>query len=1103
MVTTRRELEEAIAAQERLRGVVPDEVIDATIEALQAQLAARFQGSRPHRERRFVTVLFADVSGYTAMSSGMDAEDVSDTFELLWSRIDRALTAHNGRIDKHIGDAVMAVWGGEVAREDDAEQAIRAALDVQAAIAELNPALGSSHDIAVRIGINTGPVLMGDVATTGEFTATGDTVNVAARLEQAALPGSILISHDTYRHVRGIFSVTEQPPLEVKGKDETLVTYEVVAAMPRPFRLEMRGVDGVEARMIGRDDELAQLKLAMESVFEGGSLKLVTIVGEAGIGKSRLLYEFEDWLRIQPRDVRLFQGRADQQRELVPYALVRDVFFNRFEISENDSAVDAVGRLEAACVAYLGEAGSERAHLIAHLVGFDMASSPHVGGILDDSRQLRDRGLAAVGEVVRAMTVGMPGVILLEDVHWADRASLEAVEQVMMACRDAPLAVVALARPLLFERRPDWGDVVLHGERIDLGPLPPDVTGHLVAEVLKMVHDLPDVVRDTIVAAADGNPFYVEELVKTLLETGAIVKGVASWVVEPGRLADLKVPETLTGVLQARLDRLEPEDRETLQRASVIGRVFWDVPVADAARVTGHAHSTNVGDVDRCLESLRGRELVFQHHDSAFVGTREFIFKHALLRDVTYESVLKKLRRMYHAAVARWLEAQPEAESRAGMIGHHFELAEEGAAAAGWFVRAGDQARRRYANEDALTYYRRALELGELEARDQLAVFDGLGEVSMLVARYDEAMDANRSMFDAAEEVGDVVAQARALTGVAFVLGRRGANRDALQTALRAEALLRDSPAATAADLVDALLGTGWLLVKTGDLSAALEHASEALRLARNGGERRGTARSLNLLSYTETALGDDQGALAHLEEAVAIDRERGDRRSEAGSLINLGEAVRARGDYAEAARHYRTALDIQRQLGDRDMEAVSLSNLGGAYVGLGEYADASTVLAEALGAFRDAGASEYVGETHRFLAETYLGLGNAAAALDSARLALASGTEAASPEQIGHAWRVLGRIAGALGTPVTPGVGDSQCDADQCFAAADGVFAEAQLDRDRALNLVDWARHGASSAPADADRRWSEARAILDHLGLEVLVAELDAERSPAPEAS
>ncbi len=312
-----------ITAIEAQRTTLGDAVVDAALSSMREKLAKlKAQVTPTKQQRKQVTVLFAGVSGFTAMSETMDAEQVSDVVNALWRRIDAAITARGGMIDKHIGDAVMALWGVDAAREDDPERAMRAALAMQAELA----AFREERDIqlAMRIGINTGPALLGEVRP-GEFTATGNTVNLASRMEHAAPVGGILIAHDAYRHARGIFDVQPQEPLKVKGKTELVRTHIVQRAKPHTFRVTTRGIEGIETRMVGRNAELLALQNVLFDVTKNVETCVVTIVGEAGVGKSRLLHEFDAWAKLLPNSITRLKGRTTPEMQNSPYSIVRDM----------------------------------------------------------------------------------------------------------------------------------------------------------------------------------------------------------------------------------------------------------------------------------------------------------------------------------------------------------------------------------------------------------------------------------------------------------------------------------------------------------------------------------------------------------------------------------------------------------------------------------------------------------------------------------------------------------------------------------------------------------------------------------------------------------
>ena len=571
----------AIEAQEAMRSILGDSVVDTTLGVLRDQLdefEKQFtqQDLANQARRKLVTVLFADVSGFTAFSENMDAEDVANLVNHLWIRADRIIFEYGGHIDKHIGDAVMAIWGGDTAREDDAERAIRAALKMQEVFKENVGQL----PIRMKVGINSGQVLLSAIGTQGEFTAMGDTVNTASRLVTSVNPGEILISHDTYQLVRGLFDIQIQSLITVKGKREPLQTYIVQRVRPRAFRIGRRGIEGVTTRMVGRGAEFQILQNTLQQSVRDCRVTVAIVKGEAGLGKSRLIYEFEAWLDSHPTEFYLFKGRADEETMSLPYSLLRDVFSERFNIRDSDSQAEARGKLVAGIASMIGPKSEEQAAFIGEMLGFDFSESDYVRGIRNDARQIRDRSFRNIAQFFAKLTMDSPIVLLLDDIHWADNGSLELIEYLAKLETNLPIFILCTTRPRLDESHPNWGRdfplcTIIPIKSLDLG-----ASRELVTEILQNVSDLPQELVETVAKNAEGNPFYLEELIKVLIEDGVIVKGEGTWQIVPHQLTKLRVPATLTGVLQARLDRLPPTESEVLERAAVIGRTFWDAAVA-------------------------------------------------------------------------------------------------------------------------------------------------------------------------------------------------------------------------------------------------------------------------------------------------------------------------------------------------------------------------------------------------------------------------------------------------------------------------------------------------------------------------------------------
>lgn len=1111
--TARKErelLERAINALDSRRLDLGDEVVDAALSSMRGRLAeleARERATQEPQQRKLVTVLFADVSGFTAMADSMDHEIVSSVINSLWSRVDRSVLDQGGRIDKHIGDAIMALFGTPTAREDDAERAVRSALQIQSEVREWKREQSESlpeyraqvQGIQLRIGINTGPALLGTIGTLGEYTAIGDTVNLASRLEHAAPVGGILISHNTHRHVRGIFNTTALEPITVRGKSEPIQVYTVNGVRPRSFRDTTRGVEGVETRTIGREEELAQMKSAFSRMAENRQTHLVNLVAEAGTGKSRVLFEFGKWLDAQDPPVILFKGRATQETYQIPYSLLRGILSASFEIQENDPAATARQKLERGISRSTSdkENAVQYAHFIGHLIGLDYSTSPHLKGILGDARQIRDRAFHYSTQVIAEIAQRQPMVIFLEDIHWADSGSLDFFEYLMNTRPDLSLLVIGLMRAALFESRPDWGKGPHQSLTLNLLPLSDVDTRRLIAEILQKVPKIPEALIEMIVAKAEGSPFYVEELIRTLIEGGVVIRGEEQWSVEMDRLSSLKVPATLTGLLQSRLDGLKADVRETLQQASVVGRIFWTDIVENMRNPEFQNAESSVPVIDK-LAVLRAKELVYRYEESGSRQALEFIFKNQILHDVTYESVLLRLRPIYHTQAAEGLikVGGERADEYAGRVGEHYERAGERTKAAEWYARAGRKAQSTYASDLAINYYQKALafleQYGSAEhLRLKLEAYLSLGEVLNWQARYMDAAETYRAMLKFAGETDDPLAQSQALHGLATSLGYLGDNRAALESAIRAETLARSAGAKP--ELARALWAQGSSRYRLGESQAAMslaEQASAIFEALDNQGEM---ARCLNLLGAAHYVSGRFDRAEEYWENALNIFQRLSNRQQGMDLLSNLGVIADARGDFGTAFQRYDSALSIAREIGYRDGEIVFLTNRGGAQTALGKHEAAEADLRQAIQMAGVTG-SWCLPLTFNYRAEALIGLGRYEEAFYSARQALALGEEDKAPEYIGMAWRTLGMICDKIGDVVRFSDWETrkmtEFDAETCFARSVKVFVEAEIEMERARTLREWARYKFKQDQREpAEKLWLEAREIFAGLGAQMEV--------------
>ena len=881
--------------------------------------AAQPAAPAPARSLKQVTILFLDVVGSTTSSQDFDLEEIHAEIDDALADCIRIVEEHRGRLFRYVGDSILAAFGADEAEEDDAERAVHSGLALLAEVrlqgdkADRHPGSGG---LDVRVGIHTGRVLLGG-EDSAEGSIRGIAVNIAVRMAQSAPRGGLQISHDTYRHVRGMFDVTAAPPVAVNGISATIRSYLVERAWKRSFRSANRGIDGLETRLIGRVAELARLTSAYEAVLADGQLSVVSLVGEAGLGKSRLLLEFDHWLELRPEGVWLFHGRARPHGRNIPYGLLRDVFAWRFEILDSDSQALAQAKLARGFEALFGKRAEEQTSLIGELIGLDYSQSPYILGIAQDARQIRDRAFHAVAQYFRLLhqSTGAPIVLLLDDLHWADDGSLDLINHLQRAARDLPMMVLCSARQTLYERRTLWGSGQSIHERIDVGPLSKRSSRELADALLARLDPVPAGLRELLTGSAEGNPFFVEELLGMLIDDGVILTHSPDdperWHMVPDRLPDVRVPSTLTGLLQARLDGLPPTERAALQEASVIGHVFWDETLR-------HIDS----DATKALDGLTRRELVQERETSAFEGVREYVFKHHLLHQVTYDSAPKRNRQAQHRLTAQWLATRrgERASAYDGMIAEHYERAGDAANAAIYLRRAGEDAAKAYANDAALDYLGRALILvPEREAETRFALIRSQAYVLGRTGQRLEQAAAIASLEGCADTLNDD-------TRRALVLGMRAqyeAETGDLAAACASAAMateLADS-AGTPEAALGALIEWTNVLQRRVDRSEAFLMAERCLALSRIAGKKSAEGIALNQLAVASAGSGRYSLARTYAEQALQLTRDLGDRSVECVVLYVLGDIERGVGNFGIAMERLDTGLQASRDIGWRVME--------------------------------------------------------------------------------------------------------------------------------------------------------------------------------------
>ena len=934
-------LRAAITALESQRALLGDAVVDVAVAPLRAQLAALeaeaspppppAPAAQPEQVLRVVSILFLDIVGSTTLVRQLDAEETHEVMDGALARFTAIVQQHGGKVLQYAGDNLLAAFGADEAQEHDAERAVQTGLALLAEGRRLGEAVRREHgyaDFDVRVGVHTGSVLLGG-GVDAEGTIRGMPVNIAARMEQTAPIGGMRISHGTWQQVRGVFDMEAQAPIAVKGVDAPVRSYLVLRAKPRAFRTTTRGIEGVATRMVGRETELERLQAGFERLFARRRLEILTVVAEAGVGKSRLLYEFTDWAETRPERYYVFQGRADPRTQNQPFGLLRDVLAWRLQIADTDRVEVAKFKIEQGIGRLFVEddgpdLAQAHAHLLGHLIGLDFSDSPHVRGILDDPKQIRTRAFHAAAQAFRRFSAmgDLPIVLQLDDLHWSDDGSLEFLKHVAHVNQDVPMLIVCLTRPSLFERRPDLDELFEPARRIVLSPFDAGMSRQLAEELLKRLPEIPDALRDLLVGRAAGNPFYMEELVKMLIDRGALAVGEDAWSLRnPDQSLGDRVPSTLVGILQARLDGLPAAERTALQQASVVGMVFWEEALAalDAEAI-------------RELPALEKRELALPQVETSLDGVSEYVFKHQILHEVTYDTLLKRTRQPLHARAAAWF-AGLKGVRAAGYLGAaawHYERAGDPARASEYYTRAAEEARRRYAHEATLNATAHALRLLDGDDATTLAtrwrLLDTRERTYELLGRRAEQRADLDALQDLASRLADDARLAEVATRRSVLAGRSGdipGQESAAREGLALAERCGDTPLR-----LNAMRLLADALARLGDLSAGEALARKGLDEARALRLPGPESRFLNALSVIAAQRNDTILLLTTSQQATALRRALGDRRNEAIGLASLGAAWLDLGAFTQARSDLEECLRLMRAMGDRVLEPLSMANL-------------------------------------------------------------------------------------------------------------------------------------------------------------------------------
>lgn len=1020
-------------------------------------------------EQREVTVLFLDIENYTNMSRGLENEDVYNFINEAMKLFVNVLKKYGGVVDKFTGNGLMALFGAPVAHENDPELAVRSGLEMLEQLIPLQQQVQATHGLKLqaRIGINTGTAIAGQLGSNlhQEYTVIGNTVNLAARLESSAEPGTVLVSEETYRRTQAFFNYAPVPGLRLKGITEPVTGYRPLNLRRKPGNV--RGLSGIETPLVGRNKELSQLKQALKATQESRRSHLVVISGEAGLGKSRLLLEFRK--EVESPGVPCYQGTNYPHTRAIPYATISRLLQDIFQIAENDPPEEQYRNLMGQINGHLGLESPGDIYLlnILGLERFHGAEQDLVDYL--DPQILQRQTFVAMRRLLAGEASRSPIVVIVDDAHWIDAASRDLMLYLWRALSDLPILFVVLTRPV--EQKSPTSALLDEAERnqervthVQLKALSYDRTVDLLGHFIVAADLQSERLIRNIAGRAEGVPYYVEELVRMLIDNQAL----AGDGVGPYRATDKAeellstVPGTLSGLLLTRFDSLDEQARQVLQRAVVLGRSF---PVSLLQELCHYPRPT----LGAILDDLEGRLFL---RAEEFGSQKGYAFRHSLVRSTIHNTLLRRTRRQLHGQVAEVIEHGSffSEDDRTEALGYHYSESEQPHKGIPHLIVSAENAASRGAHETALSVYRRCLSInpdGEDWSRDDYCrIRLGMGRTLKLLGELTEAAQYLREgVARLGRESAGISHRATTYvqmqTELGDVLLRSGLHSEGWESLELARTFLQEDDLfrhGNTALLHSALLDRmAWALLRQGELDEATELAQQALagleseqgghiglraslynilggvyyqkgiparaiqyvRMSLNLYEQLdyswGVASTLGNLGVLFYMQGMWSEAAEYYERAEVIRREHGFAAERALNLYNLALLRASMGDHSRAIESFRTSLAIGRQLGD-------LKLIGCCFIGLGQLADVQG-RGDDLRTYVEA-ATEHVSalgddhKTHLLLLESHLNkyAGDFSLAIHIAQTALRLAESANLSEELVESLRVLGVLYRASG---------------------------------------------------------------------------------------
>ena len=857
----------------------------------------------PASERRLVSVLFADLVGFTTLSESRDAEEVRELLSTYFDTCSTLIGRYGGVVEKFIGDAVMAVWGTPVATEDDAERAVRAALDLTKAVAELGAEAGAP-DLRARAGVLTGEAAV-TLGAEGQGMVAGDMVNTASRIQSAARPGSVYVGESTARATEASIVYEDAGVHELKGKAEPVSLYRAVRVVAGSLGAQRSST--LEAPFVGRDRELRMIKELLHASAEERKAQLVSVTGIAGIGKTRLSWEFEKYVDGLAETSLWHRGRCLSYGEGVAYWALVDMVKMRCRIAEEEEGGDAFVKLRSTIEAFVSDPEERRwiEPRLAHLLGLEGSTEGDQENIFSAWRLFFER-----------LAERYPVIMVFEDMQWADDGLLDFIEHLLEWSRNHPIFILALARPELADRRPTWGAGKRGYSSTYLEPLSEEAMEELVTGLVPGLAGDP---RARILERAEGVPLYAVETVRMLLDRGLLVREGS--VYRPtGPIESLEVPETLHALIAARLDGLSSDERTAIQDAAVLGKVFFKQGLAAVSGIPEL-------ELEPLLASLVRREFVSLQADLRSPERGQYGFLQDLVRKVAYETLAKKDRKTKHLAAAAFIEEgwAGEEEEIVEVVAAHYLDAYEAAPdapdaeeirsrARGQLVRAAERAASLAAPADAQRHFEQAAQLSD-DALVRAELLERAGVMARAGGRLEQANVHLEAALATFEENGQAKAAARVLAQLGDVVWRLGSLDEAIDRMERAFGVLSKEPPDAVSANVAAELGR--LHFFRGEKELAAERVDAALDVAESIPLPEVISQALNTKGIIQTSRGRPFEGFGLLRYSLEIALDNDMSSAALRAYNNLAELLVGRDRLDESLDNYEQGLALARRTGN------------------------------------------------------------------------------------------------------------------------------------------------------------------------------------------